>query len=155
MKREMVALVSAGILVIGGFVYAQIQGPFNQTQQSPIQLTACIPAHADAAVNTPVTLTITVPNGQSLYLCGLDLSVTNDATGGVVGTNVQFTSTNLWGWKYTYSMAGTANTVGVDRSFGFAHPIKSQAVGQAVTIISPAANAHAVYSVNAYYYTAP
>ena len=110
-------------------------------------------ANATAAVNNTVTLTLTPPlPSQYVYVCGLDLTVSNDATGAVVATNLSFTSTNIGSWAYKYSMVGTANTNGVDRSFTFYGCVKSTTAGTAVTFVSPAANAHASYSINAYYY---
>lgn len=104
-----------------------------------------------------MTLTITAPGpGLYVYVCGIDLSVTNDATGAVVSTNAAFTTTNLGGWQYKYSMVGTANTTGADRNFGFGPGcLKAVAASTAVTIVSPPGNAHAIYNINAYYFAAP
>ena len=131
----------------------QVQG--TAIQQVPTRLDACTPINATAAINNAVTLTITPPAGQFVYLCGWDLTVSNNGTGAVVATNLSFTSTNLSGWKVAYSMVGTANTTGFQYNTAFNSPIKSSAAGTAVTIVSPAANAQAVYNVNAYYYFAP
>jgi hypothetical protein len=133
---------------------ASAQSP-TQVQQSATQLTACTTANANAAVNTTATLTITPPNGQYVYLSEMDAQVSNNATGAVTQANVKFTTTNLGGWQYQYSSANAANTSTSIGPFAFSPPLKSAAAGTAVTIVSPAVNAQATYSINSCYYFAP
>src|SRR4051812_24027727 len=99
-------------------------------QQSATMLTACTAANATAAVNNAVTLTITPPPGQYVYLCGLDITVAQAATS-PVNTSVSFPSTNWGGWAWKYSLAPTANLTLV-QPFYFASPVKSSAAGTAV-----------------------
>ena len=129
------------------------------TQQSPTMLNVCTPINATAAVNTTVTVTIPAPPaGQYIYLCGIDITVSFDATGGTASTNVSFTSTNLgpsgntWAWKTSW--AGTASTT-IAQPFTFTLPVRATSPGTAVTIVSPAINTHGAYSITAYYYVAP
>lgn len=114
--------------------------------------TACMVAHQDQPINTAVTVNIPAPPSSALYvyICGIDLTVSADATGAVAQTNVQWTATNL-AWKYTYSTTSTLNTTPIDRSFVFVNPIRATSQSAPVTISSPAANAHNVYSINVYY----
>lgn len=128
-------------------------------QQSPTMLNACTPVNATAAVNTAVTVTIAAPPaGQYIYVCGIDLSISFDGTGAVVGTNVSFTSTNIgpagntWAWKTSW--AGTASTT-IVQPFTFTLPIRANAPGTAVTVVSPAGNTHGAYSTTVYYFIAP
>lgn len=149
-------LLLINMLVVFASTLLAQQGPSGAlVQNSPTELRACTPAHADAAVNTTVTLTIpTPPSGQSIYLCGLDLSVSNDATGAVVSTNLAFTSTNFGGWKWVFSSANAASSNST-QVFSWTFGAKSPIPGTAVTFVSPAINLHAAYSINAYYYYAP
>lgn len=123
-------------------------------QQAPTRLDSCSTVNATAAVNNTATVTLTPPNSQSVYLCGLDIAISNDATGAVTQANVSFTTTNLGGWAWKYSSANAANT-SLTQAFYWNVPVKSAQPGVAVTIVSPAVNAHAAYSINAYYYFAP
>lgn len=126
------------------------------TQQSPVDAQACMVAQKTAAVNVAVTCTIPPPptelDGYSIYLCGLDIAVSQDGTSAAV-TNGLFTSTNIWGWAWKMSLEATANK-SLTQAFNFPKPIKAQSPNQPVTIVSPAAVANAAYSINAYYYYA-
>src|SRR4051812_2777664 len=108
MKRFITIAVFA--LLAGVSLYAQQGVPGTIVQQSPTELRACSPTHSDAAINTQVTVTLTPPSGQSVYICGIDFTASQNATA-TANTNSQFTSTNLGGWKFTYSLAATANTM--------------------------------------------
>src|ERR1700682_5562212 len=120
----------------------------NQNGQAANQgLKPCQVVHQDAAVNTAVTVvTPTPPNGLFVYICGLDLTVSNDSTGAVTQANAQFTRTNWGGWKYTFSTVKRANTNGLDKIFYPNLPIRASIDGTQVWIVSPAANTHAAYS---------
>lgn len=138
---------------------AQQALPTTIIQQSPSLLNACTPQNATAAVNTAVTLTIAAPpSGQYIYLCGIDITISFNTGGPTVSTNVSFTSTNIgpagatWAWKTSW--AGTASTT-IAQPFTFQFPIRATSPGTAVTIISPAINATAAYSITGYYYVAP
>jgi hypothetical protein len=138
----------------GRYVLEAQQGvPGALVQQSPTELRACVPTHNDLAVNNQVTLTITPPPGQSVYICGLDVTASQNGTA-TINTNSKFTSTNIGGWVFEYSLAATANTM-MAQAFNFSQPLKSVIPGTAVTIVSPAAIANTAFSINAYYYTAP
>lgn len=151
----MKTLILAACLLASS-VLAQAVQTATPTQQTSTHADAMTTTNATAAINTIATVTISAPQqGFSIYVCEIDLSVTNDATGAVVATNAAFTTTNLGGWQYKYSMVGTANTVGVDRSWNFAPGCIKATTGSSVTIVSPAANAHAIYNINAVYYVAP
>lgn len=125
-------------------------------QQSPTMLNACTAFNSTAAVNVQVTVTLTPPAGQYVYVCGIDVAISQNATS-TVATNATYTSTNLgpsgntWGWKF--SLAAVANT-SLTQAFYFTQPLKSTAPGVAVTVVSPAAAAQTAYSTNVYYYFA-
>lgn len=122
-------------------------------QQVQKDLTACTPISATAAINNTVTLTLTPPSGQYVYLCNLVVGISNNATGTVASTNLTFTSTNLGGWLWKFSDVGTAN-VTTQSPFVTSTRwlLRSQVAGTAVTIVSPAVNAQAAYNINAAYY---
>ncbi len=119
-SRIIVCALVALLAPIAASAQQGVQNPSSSTLVAITAQPALTTQNATAAINNPVTLTITPPAGQFVYLCGLDLIVANDATGAVVATNLSFTSTNIGGWAYKYSMVGTANTNGVDRSFWWA-----------------------------------
>ncbi len=147
MKRFILAVIVA---LVSASAFAQA----IPVQQQATRPDACSTVNATAAVNNTATVTLTPPNGQYVYVCGIDLTVSDDATGAVAQTNVSFTSTNLGGWAYKYSFANAANTT-LSQVFVFNVPLKSAVAGTVVTLVSPAINLHAAYSINAYYYFAP
>lgn len=151
MKRLFTTLA---FLVFAVPALAQQGVPGQIVQQSATDMQACTSVNANGAVNATATVTITPPNGQSVYLCGLDISISADATGGTTATNLSFTSTNIGGWQWKFSWAGTVST-NLIQIFNFVRPIKSTTPGTAVTIVSPAAGLHNAYNINAYYYFAP
>jgi hypothetical protein len=138
-------------LVMTSPMRAQQNGA-TRIQQDPTMLNACTPINGTAAVNTQVTVTLTPPSGLSVYVCGVDVTVSQNATS-TANTNLTFTSTNLGGWLYKYSLAATAN-LALSQSFYWSQPVKSVIPGTAVTIVSPAATAQTAFSINAYYYFA-
>jgi hypothetical protein len=136
-------------------VHAQQGVSGTLVQNSPTELRSCTSVHNDAAVNNTLTLTIPAPpSGLYIYMCGLDLSISNDATGAVASTNLKFTSTNFGSWTWEFSSVNTASS-NVFQVFNWIFLLKAPVAGTAVTIISPAANLHAAYSMNGYYYYAP
>jgi hypothetical protein len=146
--------ITAVLIIAGGLRAQQPASQSAPVQQAPTVLTACTTANATAAVNSTATLTLTPPNGQYVYLCGLDITISFDATGGTASTNVSFTSTNLGGFAWKMSWVGTASTT-ITQPFPFNNgAIKSVSPGTAITIVSPAANLHGAYNINAYYYFA-
>jgi hypothetical protein len=140
-------------LMITSPSHAQQNGA-TRVQQDPTMLHACTATNSTGAVNaTFTTITLTPPAGQSVYICGADIAVSFDATGGTASTNVAFTSTNLGGWQWKMSWVGTASTT-ITQPFYFSQPMKAVIPGTAVTFISATANLHAAYSANVYYYFA-
>jgi hypothetical protein len=124
-------------------------------QHAPTVLNGCTPSHSDAAINTLVTITITPPNGQYVYVCGIDFQVAHDNPGAAVAfTTVKWTSTNLGGLAYLFSLPAVVNTM-YQQSYQYPFPVKSVAPGTAITFVSPPVNAHAMFSANVYYYFAP
>lgn len=139
------------LLLSGTPAHAQQNGA-SRVQQDATMLNACTPTNQTAAVNTQVTVTLTPPAGQSVYLCGIDVTASQNATS-TANTNLTFTSTNLGGWLFKYSLAATVN-IALSQSFYFSQPVKSVIPGTAVTVVSPAATAQTAFSINAYYYFA-
>lgn len=112
---------------------------------------SCTPINANAAINTTVTLTIPAVAGQFINVSGLDITLANDNTGAGTSVNLTWTTTNMGSWTYKFSDAGTANTMKVDHWI-FGTPMKAPIAGTAVTFVSPAVNAHAIYNINACYF---
>lgn len=153
-QRFSLALVCTVLALVALVVApAWAQGPAS-VQQSPTMLHACSTTTATAAVNNTATVTLTPPNGQFVYLCGLDITISQDATGGVASTNLTVTSTNFGGWLWKFSNAGTASTTHEQSFFFGSNVVKAAQAGTAVTFVSPAINLHAAYSITAYYYFA-
>lgn len=152
MLKSLRLLALALVLSLAPAAFAQQASNATPTQQTATMANACVPSSTTNAVNTTSTLTLTPPAGMFVYLCGLDLNVSNNATGAVVATNLVWTSTNLGGWQYKFSSVNAANTNGLDKSFVWSPIIRSAQPGLAVTIVSPAANAQAAYTITGYYY---
>jgi hypothetical protein len=154
--KKLLLLALVVLLAVAGPVSAQ-----TLIQQSPTLLNACSVSNQNGAVNAQKTVTLTPQSGQYVYVCGLDFQVTNDATGAVTQANVCFTSTNLGPAgalpQWCYSAINALNTSALigQNAYYYPFPLKSQTPGTAVTIVSPAANLHAAYNVNVYYYYAP
>ncbi len=150
MKRGLLVLI---LWCVASSVSAQVVQNGQVINNGP---RPCSVAHGDAVVNTLVTVSTPTPRGgQAVFVCGIDLTVSNDSTGAVTQVNVQFTSANLGGWKYTYSSINAANTNGLDKIFYPNLPLRASIEGVPVSIASPAINLHAAYSINLYYYIAP
>lgn len=140
-------------LMLGAAQAASAQSGPTRVQQDPSVLTACSVSNATAAINNQVTVTITPPSGQYVYICGIDVASSQNATS-TVNTNLQYTSTNLGGWSWKYSLAATVN-IAITQAFYFNNPVKSAAAGTAVTVVSPGATANTAFNINVYYYFAP
>jgi hypothetical protein len=153
MRRfSLLGVIGLCLLLAGAPTQAQQNGA-SRVQQDATMLNACSPTNQTAAVNTQVTVTLTPPSGQSVYICGVDLTASQNGTA-TANTNSTFTSTNLGGWLWKYSIAATAN-LAISQAFYFSQPMKSVIPGTAVTIVSPAALAQTAFSINVYYYFAP
>lgn len=136
-----------------------VWGPKAKAQGTRYQ--GCTPTTAVSTAGAAVTLTLTPPVGQFVYLCSWDVTVSNNNTGTVI-TNKQVTSTNLGAtsgigssgstWSWTFSNASAASNQ-VAGTFGFqgGMPIKSAAATTPVTIVCPAMSNY-ICSVSAYYY---
>lgn len=148
------------LLLLGLIALLALTGPVSaQTliQQSPTMLSACnqiANAGATIAVATAQTVTITPPAGQYVYLCGLDYSICQNATGAAI-SNATITTTGLPGNpKYQYSLVATVDACTTTQAYYFGLPLKSNAAGTAVTIVA-ASQTQASATINAYYFTAP
>jgi hypothetical protein len=146
-------LSALAVLVCALPALAQQVSGATPVQQTATRADACVPSSATNAVNTVTTLTLTPPSGMFVYLCGLDLNVSNNGTGAVVSTNLVWTSTNFGGWQWKYSATNAANTM-TDKTFSWNPVVRSAQPGTALVITSPAVNAQAAYTITAYYYFA-
>jgi hypothetical protein len=124
-------------------------------QQSSQMLNAStkVATSTPTTINNQTTATATPSGSNYVYITGIDLAACQDATGTTAVTNLTFTTTNITGAPvYQFSLAATANLCATPRTIQFATPLKSSTPGTAVTVVSPAANAHAVYTSNIYWY---
>lgn len=97
-------------------------------------------ATATGVANTTVTLTMTPPSGQFVYICTLDLTtVANAAVTAAAGPAQIFTTTNFqtnlvwWGDNGTYAAGQQKQALVLSTG---AVPIKSASAGTAVTIVA-------------------
>ena len=110
-----------------------------------------------ATVNKQLTVTITPPAGQYVYVVGWDWTACQDGTS-TAATNVTFTTTGFTNLPKIghFSLAATARICANPMFMNFgSYPIKSATAGGAVTFVSPAAAANLAYTVNVYAFTAP
>ena len=149
MKRLIASIFA--LLAFSGVAFAQAS---IQAIGTRLDVATAV-AFATAAVNNQVTATIAVPAGQYVYITAISYDVAQNNTGTTAANNVQFTTTNISGSPIlSTSVAGVANTTAHGFE-GYAVPLKSAAPGTNVTVVSPAANATAAYTIRVYYYTAP
>lgn len=148
-----IILAALSLLALTGGAFAQAVS----TQQSASRVEAATAvAFAQAAVGSQSTATIAVPAGMFAYITGISADTCFDATGATAGVNVNYTSTNIQStpsWSLSY--VGTANTCNPPLREWFSVPLKSAQAGTNVTIVSPAGNAHAQFTIRVYYYLAP
>jgi len=142
-------------LLLASVAFAQQATTATPVQQTATRLDTCGSLAITSGLNASAVLILQPPAGQYVYICAIDLQVTNDATGGVVQTQVSFTSSGIGNWTYTYSSVNAANTNSVDKNFIYALPVKSSTPGARVTLVSPPANLHASYNMTVYSYSAP
>lgn len=99
---------------------------------------------ATGAANTAVTITLTPPAGQSVYICSVHIvEVANGAVTGAAGPAPIFTTTNLqnnlvW-WGDNSSLTTGQQKIVVDDVFPLL--LKSATQGTAVTIVTSAGQA--------------
>jgi len=106
-------------------------------------------------VNTVSTATATPQAGQYVYVTAMFMGACEDATGGAV-SNVNWTTTNLEGATFPFSMASAASTCSqLPGLLSFPVPLKSAAPGTAVTLVSPTAATHTGYASEIFWYSSP
>jgi hypothetical protein len=110
-------------------------------------------ATATGAANTAVTLTMTPPSGQYVYLCHVDISlVANAAVTGAAGPAPIFTTTNLptnmvwWGTNETLGTGAMRPVIALP--FGVV-PLKTATAGTAFTIVTSAGQSTETVRINA------
>ena len=143
--------VACAVALLPARAWAQQITP---TQQAASRYDVCSVLSVSGAVNTAVAVTSTPPNGQFVYVCGVDVQASQDATA-TANTNLTFSSTNLNSWHYTYSLPVSATSSNITYASSWAGVVRAPAAGTAVTIVSPAATVHTAFSINLYYYFAP
>lgn len=161
MKRMIaLTLILALAVVLPASTLAQQQGaPVYLVPNASIATTPFVTGTAadSGTVNKQLTVTITPPAGQHVYVVGWDWSACQDATS-TVGTNLTFTTTGFTNLPKIghFSLAATANICAAPGSMNLgAWPMKSQSPGTAVTFVSPAAKAQMAYTLNVYAFFAP
>jgi hypothetical protein len=156
-------LLAAGLgWLAPAVVSAQALTGYNPVQLGPpiypvVPYVTGTPGDA-GTINKQLTVTITPPAGQYVYVHGWDWSYCQDAAASAAAVNVTFTSTGFTNLPKIaqLSLAVTNNicAVNVPSNFG-SNPIKSATAGAAVTFVGPAANAHAANTLNVYAATGP
>lgn len=146
MRKILLASVSALALVTAA--YGQVSpNVVTETATTPRSGVQC--QSVTATINTQNTLTFTVPSGLRLYLTHLYLASAQDATAGAV-TNLNFTTTNLQSLAWQVTQAATANLYTLVAQHDNANGFAVSAVGPLnVTIVSPTAQGHAAFPMNA------
>lgn len=150
------------LFVIWGVqAYAQT-GPIVSPGPSDTQGSTSF-AGVAGAINTQTTTSIVVGANQHAYINLLQVGVCGDNTANIANVaNAAFTSTNLGGWTQGISfyqataVATTSDAVGCTFAPGAARtkPLISAPGPVTVTIVSPAAVAHAGFETNVEYYLA-
>ena len=102
-------------------------------------------------VNTQSTATVTPPSGQYVYITAMYMQACQDATG-AAATNVGWSTTGLGSGataspQFSISQASSAGScAGSPGMVTFATPLKSNAPGTNVTLVSPSAIGHTGFS---------
>ena len=140
--------------------FAQQQGaPVYLVPNSAIATTPFVTGTAadSGTINKQLTVTLTPPAGQYVYVVGWDWSACQNATSTVM-TNLTFTTTGFTALPKIgqFSLAATANICAQPGFMNLgAWPMKSASPGAAVTFVSPAAVAQAAFTLNVYAFYAP
>ncbi len=156
MKRILAALLI--VLLAPVLVFAQAGVPGTLTQQSPTMLNACgVLASATAAVGTGATATVTVPNAQFTYICGIEITLVCGTTTCTAIAATAITTANLGGLAFTLPSTGMGAAAGTATVayFMYPNPLKSAAPGTTITVGATPAVANGVWRVNIYGYFAP
>lgn len=156
--RKHLCLIAAAALVLLplGLIAQNSLTVGSPVQQSPTRLdVATQVANCNVAVNNTCTATATPPGSNFVYIVGVDLEVCQDATG-LAQTNVSWTTTNLYGAPILFTYSTPLTVDGCNYKFiPYNPPVKAVSPGTAVTVVSPAADTHAAYTTNIFWYSAP
>ena len=109
-------------------------------------------------VNKQLTVTITPPSGQYVYVVGYDWTACQDDAADTALTNATFMTTGFTNLPKIghVSLAATNAICALPRFHTFgSNPVRSRTPGGAVTFVSPAATTHLAFTLNVYAYTAP
>jgi hypothetical protein len=143
------------LLALPGLASAQNAVP--QVQQNGTMLNAATLAcsySAAFAVNQQETTTCTPNAGQFVYITAIAFDVCTNGTGSAT-TPTTFTTTNLPGAPtFGFAIAATAE-ICQHWQIPFATPLKSNAAGTAVTVVSPAAATNNAYQATVFGYSSP
>jgi hypothetical protein len=156
-RKQKIVLTAFLAFAFSSVIWAQFVT--SVVQQGPTMLNVATKvANANAAVANQVTATMTPASSNYVYLTGIDLEVCQDATG-LAQTNVNWTTTGITGlistapiWSYSTALAAD---VCIYKVISYPTPLKSTTPGSAVTVVSPASDAHAAYTINVFWYEAP
>lgn len=154
MRKAIVAVSALSAALLAAVVYAQVAAPGSTLVQPAQPLYTCNQtATATGAANTAVTVTLTPPAGQYVYICSVYIATANNAAvTPAAGPAPIFTTTNLtsnmvwWG----DNAGGCSSSACVTGNTGYkvtvtdvVYPllIKSASAGTAFTIVTSAGQA--------------
>jgi hypothetical protein len=154
MKKMLSLLLTA--LLFSTSLYAQAGIPGTLTQQAPTMLNAILKVNTGQGT-AQQTLTLQPASSAYVYLIGFTYEACWTTAPTAALTNI--TSTNLQNtpkWQGAVGLTVTGATWGCDKvAFTPATPVKSNASGTAVTLVTNAAITNVTYNITAYWYEAP
>lgn len=160
MLRKLSWLIAVLTLVLAvAPAVSQAQSPVYLVPNPNIAVTPYVTGTPgdSGTVNKQLTVTITPPAGQYVYVVGWDWTACQDGTA-TADTNLTFTTTGFTNLPKIghFSLAATARICAAPMFMNFgSYPIKSATAGGAVTFVSPAATAQTAFTLNVYAFTAP
>lgn len=154
MRKTFLAAALLALTPALAFAQASVNQAANRADAATFMASTPAPATACAAVNTTVangTVTITPPGGQYVYITGVYIDITADATGttgAAVATWANLSNPNGTAPVYSLSTIAVAtSTGGNNRQIAetYSPPLKSAVAGTAVTLTPSAQIANEKY----------
>ena len=157
MKRLNFILLAL-LLVLSYGAWHRVHGQQAVGQVTPVQQTT---TRADAAIQvctvaaSATACTLTPPNGQYVYITGVDISNCGDATGVTAAATTTITTTNLGGLTWTMgSVTGAGACINPPLPYFGPGGLRGAAPGTNVVFTLPTFATHQTIRLNAYYFYA-